>query len=131
MPGHGITYDPLAAIGLRLGLPSAERFILENLAYVEEDHGADVAQDLLAVIRDSCETAARRLCETLCPGADFSVSVGHMTSATFRFEGITGEVNLVRGPSFNSDPAVALAQAAINLNRHLARAAERNASPTP
>jgi hypothetical protein len=77
MPDHladvSAGYDPLRAVGKRLGTPIGREFFERHIDILTKAFGRNLVSDIEAVSTGHDETAAQRLCSILCPGTTFTV----------------------------------------------------------
>jgi hypothetical protein len=68
-----LSYDPMSALGIRLGMPGGVEFLEDEANNIAAIHGVGFLDDLRdAVYRNDWE-AAQRVTEALCPEASFAI----------------------------------------------------------
>ena len=110
-------YDPLQAVGKRLGTPIGREFFDRHVDILTKAFGRDLVADIEAVSAHQDESAAERLCSRLCPGTTFTVTEGEHSIAIKHDSGFSSGVHVVDSdPFFSMSRAVALASASMQLN---------------
>jgi hypothetical protein len=119
-------YDPLLAVGVRLGTPNGREFFDRHMALLTEAFGGELVRDIEDVAKRNDLGAAERVCDRLCPGTTFEVSeTEHSIAVAYRRGADRGVQTVDSDPFFSLNKAVALATASIKLNAELRAAADQ------
>lgn len=118
-------YDPLLAVGVRLGTPNGREFFDRHMALLTEAFGGELVRDIEDVAKRNDLSAAERVCDRLCPGTTFEVSeTEHSIDVAYACGERTGVQTVESDPFFSLNKAVALATASIRLNAEFRAAAD-------
>jgi hypothetical protein len=119
-------YDPLLAVGMRLGTPNGREFFDRHMALLTEAFGGDLVRDIEDVAKRNDLRAAERVCDRLCPGTTFEVSeTEHSIDVAYACGTHRGVQTVDSDPFFDLNRAVALATASIKLNAEFRAAADQ------
>jgi hypothetical protein len=119
-------YDPLLAVGVRLGTPNGREFFDRHMARLTEAFGDDLVRDIEDVAKRNDLSAAERVCERLCPGTTFEVmETEHSIDVAYACGSHKGVQTVDSDPFFDLNKAVALATTSIRLNAEFRAAADQ------
>jgi hypothetical protein len=117
-----ITYDPLAALGIRIGTPLQDAFLDEHVKMLADEFGAAFVSAIRQAL-DGDLPAAWRVADILAPASVFTIGdvVDGYISASYVCFGYDGRVKMATIPPMVLSQAMVLVVTAITVHSEVRR----------